>query len=316
MFPEFARCARYSGVPDPTVTLHRKIIFPFSVNATGYASLIVAFNYVGDNSISTYCGIQLNNNSGYNGTNTTAGTQYYTSVALTNPYAIPANTIQSYRVVSAAAVVRCTEVITDQSGDIHAALVPLSCQNMATAYLNQADIVAASNLSGIQNVPNGRYVMAHAEQGQCARVIYVPANELFSQMVNPSTSAASGCYINTGGARDNYAVFIIEGSGDASTFELEYYLNLEVTSYPGSIISGMETITEEKGHYTGKWFDVFSQHSDLIATAYTGTMHGGNLAFTNLSQQQRYGQTYLNFANSQSMVKQGKFDIDWSKNGK
>jgi hypothetical protein len=290
LFPEVAKCARVSGMSDPTVPLHRKQIFNFTVNASGCAAIFVNFNWLQDNDTATSTNVQICNTAAYDGTNYEGSTYVYTLQTNTGgAFAIPAKTIASYRPVSGSAVLRCVASLTNQQGDIHAALIPVKNKNMTAVLGTGLDVINFSNVSGIINISGDRYKMAKAAHGQMARIIYCPSSNLYSDLTQPTIAGTAGCYFNDGNNyTDNNAMFIIQGAGNATRFELEVFGNYEVTPYPQSIIQGMDRISDETTPCQSQWYKFFKNYGNNIVQTYTGSLPTGNAIFQDQTIQEMY----------------------------
>jgi len=246
--PETANLSKIPGGAVPVVPIHRKIIYRATTNALGCFAAIAAFdNFVFDNATMTQAPIWFFNNIGYDGS---AAATTANAVTYANCYNIPAGTVKQYRIVSGSIKCRSLSSNLNRTGDLHIGFFN-GASNLIGAGASP-DFLSYTVLSSLQNLSGGRYSQAHAEAGQCVRGIWVPQDItcLDFKLIN---------YVPGTTPQDNYIAIIGIGLPASSTVEFEYYVNLEVTVAPGSILAGMDQICTSKIQPTAVWQTVHTK---------------------------------------------------------
>jgi len=214
-----------------TIMISRHITVPFTVNAGGLAfGFCMPYLMVDSSTNLTTLGIQ--NNVAYDGATTFTGG----AIGVATKYSITPNTVQTYRLVSSSMQIYSESSVLNQSGKIGGAVVPFSQFSIVAA----GSAVIAATTTAVQTIANienyDYYGEAQIGQLQGLRLCYYPQDvhdlELFNIDIEP---IVANLYSET------CFVFYITGAAASSTFNLELYLNYEVTPQPGSTISGMTT---------------------------------------------------------------------------
>jgi len=263
LYPENAYLSKIPGGAVPVVPIHRKIILRATTNAGGNFAAIIAWdNFVFDNTTIVNAPIWHYNLVGYDGSAASASVN---AVTYANTYNIPAGSIKQYRVVSGSVKCRSLAPNLTRTGDLHVGFFNGSSNLLAAT--SSTDFNSYTALANLQNLSGGRYSQAHAEVGQCVRAIWVPQDIscLDWKVINytPGTQP-----------QDNYVAIIGIGLPTSSVIEYEYYVNLEVTVAPGSILSGMDSICQSKTAPTSVWQTVHSQSSVTQALSDSGCIIG------------------------------------------
>jgi len=247
LHPEVSVSAKIPGQSVPVVALHRKQILRANVNALGCFSACMLFDGQLQDNTNTLVPLWFNNNVLYDATSPANVT--LTQAAYANPWNIPANTVKSYRFVSGSILCRSLASALTRTGDLHIGFV----NGNAAGYGQPAttDMINFSVLTNFNSIQGGRYAQVHLEKGRCAHGIFVPQDLTCLDFKNINATTAS---------TDNFITIIGIGLPAGSTVEFEIHSNYEVTPQAGSILYGMETISQETVDPLKVWRIVYDKN--------------------------------------------------------
>jgi hypothetical protein len=217
-----------------TLTMHRHVSVPITTNATGLlAGVFQPYFLAATGTNTSVLGIQ--NNVAYNGTTTFTGG----FVSQVMNYVVTANTVQGYRLVSA-----CMDIIPQFSmltlgGKIGAQILNY---NTLTPVVPPAALNTDVDLQTIGAISTGKpYIEAQLNQQEYIRMVYYPVDIHDYELYNIN---ATGDITNS---TDTTFNFYVSGVPAASPFNLEIYLNYELTPNAGNTLVGMNYHTSSVG---------------------------------------------------------------------
>jgi len=209
-----------------TLPLSRHITVTATANASG--NLFFAWQpYCFTDNTSTQSTLAINNNVAVDGIGGGAG---FALIAAT-PYTMPAGTIQSYSLVSASMIVQPQSNWSSITGKIGGCSVPLASYQTTPGSPVLA-VAATQTFSNIELMTH--YAECDMQRSESLRFLYT-VNDIhdFEKYT-----------INTDGlsseAETTFIGFVV-GAPANCKFNIELYINFEVTVIPGSALSGLAT---------------------------------------------------------------------------
>jgi len=213
-----------------TLPLSRHLTIPVVTNVLGNMFIAYQPYALCDNS-NNYTTFYLNNSPTYDGA-TTLGVA--TALGVAHPYSIPAGNVQSYSLVSASMTVQPQNNWSTITGKLGFCSILLAAGNnippgsAAGAFINT---LAIQTFAFIEN--QAHYNEANLQNSQSARIIYTVADiHDFEKF---------GINSPEGVTAENETTFLLYATGcpASAKFNVEIYLNFEVTVQPGSALAGL-----------------------------------------------------------------------------
>lgn len=222
--PEHARNAKIPAIfPQPTSSIHKHLTVPITTNASGKAAIIWNPFFLHDNSVTTSW-LLVNNAAGLN-LNTPEVTTGYTVQAFN--CGIPADTIQSYRLVSAAITIIPQMSRIDAKGKIAGGIVNYDHQNASGFTSGTNQFPFAGELTVASNIDNLLYFnTANVTDLQSIRHIYFPFDPTYESYTPLNKSHADIA------PTDFFFAYYITGAPANANFNLEIYYNMETIPTP------------------------------------------------------------------------------------
>jgi hypothetical protein len=208
-----------------TLPINRHLTVPITANASGLFWL--AFQpYILTDGSTTNTTLFLNNDNSYTGT--AIGTAGALGLALS--LSISPSTVASYSLVSASLIIQPQSNWTTITGKLGGASLPFQAQ-YAPAGSASYGTVAYQTISNIEILPH--YAEADLQASESLRFIYTVCDnhDLQKYIVDAAVSTSI----------ENETTFMAYCSGApaGAKFNLEIYLNYEITTLPGSSFSGL-----------------------------------------------------------------------------
>ncbi len=241
-----------------TVSLFRHITVPTTANALGNASIVWSPFYLqADGTTNTT--LLINNVPTYDGIST-FGTGHQ---GVQTAFQLPANNVDDYRLVSASLHVVPQIPLMNSNGKIGGAVV----SNVFTQITSGTSTNAYSNLATIANLESYKpYAEADVCIPESLRLVWFPHD------VNDLAMYTLGQVDDGSQTRENLLVAYIVGAPAGAKFNLELFLNFEVTPIPGSVINGMGRYCEELTDPMDVLFSL-KQTPEFFAHSYVSTNH-------------------------------------------
>jgi len=254
LVPESCRNARIPGLADACIPLHRKYTITVVCNVLGAANItwwpLTLCDTATPNST-----LYVNNNATFDGF-TTAGLTG--SLAVVPSQSTTVGTVAQYRLVSACMHVVPQTSLLNQAGTIHSALLKVITPVPVPAGSAILPTSSFTLIPNFQNSPYYREASVSAMQG--TRSIWVPNDPCLLEFADINTNISS----NNPGESSNAMVSTIVGAGSGAVFRVDFYQNFEVTSAPGSILMGTESIASENVVAPTVWRRVLTSHKDDV----------------------------------------------------
>jgi len=243
-----------------TISLSRHITVPITVNILGNAAILFSPFFLKEDTTGATT-LYVNNDATYNGSSTFG--VGYTGLLL--PMIIPAANVSAYRLVSASMHIVPQMSLTTSNGKIGGCVSDL----IIVAGPVGGNTLAYNTAAVIANIESLR---PYAESDVCIpeslRLCWFPYdnNDLCLYDINQEQQ------LGASGDRENVFMAYITGAPASGKFNIELFWNFEITTTPGSILSGMGCYAEE----TTDAIDIlriFKQRPDSIAHSYVSTFH-------------------------------------------
>jgi hypothetical protein len=278
-FPEFAMGAQVpqqSGTS--TAPVHRHLTYSISTNATGYAAIFFQPFYLADATFarSTF---GLQNNVAYDGATTFTGGL----IAQPYKYAIPAGNVASFRLVSASLQIQPQIPLLNITGKIGGAVISYVAVQGQTSGTNLVNDPLIQTIADIEQFDY------YAEADLCAqeslRLLWLPHDvhdfELYALDTDGGVVAQS---------METTMVAYIQGAPASSNFNVEIYLNFELTPLSGSILQGM---TQMNFDTTNPWPISITLRSQpqLVASAFLTQGHLEDIGMSQVKSSVGIGKT-------------------------
>jgi len=263
IYPELAHAAKVPGMADATICVKRHITIQVETNSIGCAAIAFQPNFLATKPINsaervttfTYAAPE-----GYDGQSQSSlpvgeyGRYLNYNISSGNGQGL----IESYRVVSASMTITPQSSILNQAGTIHAAPVKVDYGPYGVVANTPAFIREAMFFTQIENSPYYKSASVSAMEG--ARMIWLP-NEL-SQLnfIHPDVGDVNGK------EETNTLVGIIVGANARAPFRVDIYLNFEILPTVGTILMGMETISQSNQQPQRIWRDILISNNNLLTT--------------------------------------------------
>jgi len=208
-----------------TLPINRHLTVPITANASGLFWL--AFQpYILNDTNSTNTTLFLNNDPSYVGT----GVANVGALGLAIPLSISPGSVASYSLVSASLIIQPQSNWTTITGKLGGASLPFQTQYLAVG-VNAYNNNAYQTISNLEILPH--YAEADLQASESLRFIYTACDNHDLQKYSVDAAASTSI--------ENETTFMAYCSGAPALakFNLEIYLNYEITTSPGSSFSGL-----------------------------------------------------------------------------
>jgi hypothetical protein len=258
LYPECVHGCKIPGRADSTIAIRRKATYNLTTNGLGAAGIVWYPNTLSDNS-SQQTTFYINTNSTYDGV-TTVGSAGPLAVYLAQ--ACTAGSTGQFRLVSAAMHIIPQSSVLNQAGSIHATMMKGQCPPPVSA---GAALVPTQSINTLlPNLENSIYYReASVSAMEGARIIWVPNDECLLEFTDTNTNVANE---QNGDIQVNGIFADIVGTAALAPFRVDLYWNFEVTSVPGSILQGMESINPDNTIAPLVWRDLLLAYPEHIVT--------------------------------------------------
>jgi len=260
-YPELmlkTRIPRQFGTPS--LPFSRHFVIPATVNVLSNCFFAFQPYWLSDNT-ATFTTLYLNNNATYDG-NTTLGLNQ--GALLTMPFNLPAGNVQSFSLVSASMIIQPQGNWTTITGicGLGNMLLPLQVgvAGGAPAGYNSLPLQTFSN---INEVPN--FLEVNLQQSQSARILYTAADikDFDKYAINGAEPANE---------LEQTFIGYITGAPASMKFNIEIYLNFEVTATTTSAFIGMAETT--KSMHDPQLMHHFITNNNLVTSVVPGFRKG------------------------------------------
>jgi hypothetical protein len=258
MIPEEAIGSRISGLPDMTVTIHRKFSFNLLTNALGVANVIwQPASLVDTATLSSTLWSVAASNATYDGVSVAGSTA---PVNIVHNQQITPLAVLGYRLVSASMHVVPQSSVLNQAGTIHAALI-----KAPVAPLGTYGGTCPANVATLEFYPNFQdnvyYGAASISNQEAARILWVPHDSCYTEFTNINNSYAVADSVE----QINTIAVVVVGAGASQSLRVDLYQNFEVTVPQSSILQGMEDFSIESERPEMVWRTILLNHKhDII----------------------------------------------------
>jgi len=226
LFPELmlkAQIPRQFGLV--TLPLSRHITVPITANVLGNFFLAFQPYFLSDNTNASYS-LAINNVATYDGSST-IGTG---AVIVATPFSLPQGNVQAYSLVSASLIIQPQTNWSTITGKLGMASIPFP-PNAGTAGASVPNYtLAVQTFANIEN--QAHYSEADLQNSESGRMLYT---------VNDIHDFEKFSINNDSASNENETTFLVycTGAPNAAKFNLEIFLNFEVTVVPGSALAGL-----------------------------------------------------------------------------